>query len=54
MDDLEQLFAAYREALPDPEPSSAFTPGVWSKIETRRSPLRLLRRLAKHSSPWRR
>ena len=46
MDDLEQLFAAYREALPDPEPSSAFTPGIWRQIEARRSPVRLLRRLA--------
>jgi hypothetical protein len=46
MDDLEQLFTTYREALPDPEPSSGFTPGVWRKIEARRSPVRLLRRLA--------
>jgi hypothetical protein len=46
MDDLDTLFAAYREALPDPEPSSTFTPGVWRHIEARRSPIRLLRRLA--------
>jgi hypothetical protein len=46
MEDLEELFAAYREALPDPEPSSSFTPGIWSKIDARRSPVRLLRRLA--------
>ncbi len=46
MDDLERLFTAYRDALPDPEPSSAFTPGVWRRIESRRSPLRLLRRMA--------
>ncbi len=46
MDDLEKLFCAYRDALPDPEPSAAFTPGVWRRIDSRRSPVRLLRRLA--------
>ena len=46
MDDLEKLFSAYRDAIPDPEPSSAFTPGIWQKIEARRSPVRLWRRLA--------
>jgi hypothetical protein len=46
MDDLERLFGAYREALPDPEPSSGFTPAIWRKIEARRSPVRLFRRLA--------
>jgi hypothetical protein len=45
MDDLERLFAAYRETLPDPEPSAGFTPGVWERIEARRSPVRMLRRL---------
>jgi hypothetical protein len=45
MDDLETLFAAYRESLPDPEASAAFTPGVWQRIEARRSPVRLLRRM---------
>lgn len=44
MDDLEKLFCAYREAMPDPEPSSSFTPGIWRRIEARRSPVRLLRR----------
>lgn len=46
MDDLERLFSAYREVLPDQEPSPAFTPGMWRKIEARRSPVRLLRRMA--------
>ncbi len=46
MDDLERLFGAYREALPDPEPSPGFTPGVWQRIEARRSPVRLFRRFA--------
>ena len=46
MHDLDSLFNAYREAVPDPEPSAGFTPGVWRKIEARRSPVRLLRRMA--------
>lgn len=46
MDDLEKLFSAYREAIPDPEPSSSFTPGIWRKIEARRSPVQLWRRMA--------
>jgi hypothetical protein len=46
MDDLEKLFTAYRDATPDPEASSAFTPGIWRKIEARRSPVRLWRRMA--------
>ena len=46
MDDLEKLFGDYRDALPDPEPSGAFTPGIWRKIEARRSPVRLWRWMA--------
>lgn len=46
MDDLERLFSAYRDAFPDPEPSAGFTPGIWRKIDARRSPVRLFRRLA--------
>jgi hypothetical protein len=34
---LSELFAAYREACPDPEPGAGFTPGLWEKIEARRS-----------------
>ncbi len=45
MDDLEQLFSAYRDALPDPEPTGSFTPGVWRRIDSRRSSLRFLRRM---------
>src|SRR5690349_19307187 len=45
MDDLDRLFVAYREALPDPDASAAFTPGVWQRIEARRSPLRMMRRM---------
>lgn len=39
MDDRDQLnawFGRYREALPDPEPSAGFTPGLWARIEARR------------------
>ena len=46
MDDLEKLFGNYRDAIPDPEPSAAFTPGIWRKIEARRSPVRIWRRMA--------
>jgi hypothetical protein len=46
MDDLARLFATYRDAIPDPEPSSDFTPGVWRKIDGRRSSVRLFRRFA--------
>ena len=35
-DQLSALFAAYREALPDPEPGAGFTPGLWAKIDARR------------------
>lgn len=45
MDELDSLFTAYRNALPDPEPSGEFTPGIWRRIESRRSPVRLFRRL---------
>jgi hypothetical protein len=34
---LSGLFAEYRAACPDPEPSAMFTPGLWEKIEARRS-----------------
>ena len=35
-DELTALFAAYRDALPDPEASAGFMPGMWAKIEARR------------------
>ncbi len=34
---IANLFAAYREALPDPEPGPAFMPALWQKIEARQS-----------------
>ena len=46
MDDLEKLFSEYRDALSDPEPSAAFTTGIWRRIEARRSPVPFIRRMA--------
>lgn len=49
MDDkLDALWAEYRAAVPDPEPSPSFTPGLWRKIEARRAEAatRVFRRLA--------
>ena len=34
---LDGLLQAYRTACPDPEPSANFMPGIWHKIEARRS-----------------
>jgi len=35
--ELDTLFAAYRLACPEPEPSPNFMPELWRKIEERRS-----------------
>ena len=35
---LDELFAAYRDALPDREPSAGFTPELWRRIDQRRKP----------------
>ena len=34
---LNNLFERYRSACPEPEPSANFMPGVWRRIESRRS-----------------
>ncbi len=34
---LASLFAAYREALPDPDASPEFMPRLWEKIEARQT-----------------
>jgi hypothetical protein len=44
--ELSALFAAYREACPDPEPSPNFTPEMWAKIEARQSFVHSLKRFA--------
>jgi len=48
MDQLSELFAAYRDAVPDPEPGPDFMPGLWLRIEARRSmsPVAVMRRFA--------
>ena len=46
-DGLEGLFAAYRDACPDPEPGVDFMPRLWQKIEARRAFSYRLKRLAK-------
>lgn len=43
--ELKELFAAYKESLPDPEPSAQFMPGLWQRIEARQTPVVFLRRL---------
>jgi hypothetical protein len=46
-DKLDKLFAEYRAAFPDPDVSAGFMPGLWQRIETRRSSNMLVfRRLA--------
>ena len=44
--ELNSLFAAYREAVPDPEPSADFMPRLWSRIEAKRSFVFRLRRMS--------
>ena len=46
MDELDKLFLAYRDTYQEADPSASFTPGIWRKIEARRSPLRMIRRVA--------
>jgi hypothetical protein len=44
---LDALFAQYRAVFPDPEASANFMPGLWQRIETRRSAnVNVFRRLA--------
>jgi len=44
--ELTQLFARYREALPDPEATPEFMPKLWRRVEARQRSNRDLRRLA--------
>lgn len=43
---LDALFAAYREACPDPDPSPDFMPLLWQRIDSNRSFRYSLKRLA--------
>jgi len=45
-DKLDSLWAEYRQACPDPEPSANFTPQVWQRIEARRRATSSLRHWA--------
>ncbi len=45
---LDALFAAYRDACPDPEPSANFMPLLWQKIETREQTSTIFGRLARN------
>lgn len=36
-DELDALFAGYRESLPDPDPGAGFMPNLWRAIEAKRS-----------------
>ena len=44
--ELNSLFAAYREATPDPEASADFMPKLWGKIEAKRSFVYRLKRMS--------
>jgi hypothetical protein len=43
---LRTLWDSYREAVPDPDASPAFMPGLWARIEERRAATLGFRRLA--------
>jgi len=45
-DQLDQLFRAYREACPPPEPRPDFMPRLWSRIEARQTFSFSFRRMA--------
>jgi len=45
---LDALWADYRDACPDPEPSAQFMPALWKRIEAQRAATTLIfRRLAR-------
>jgi hypothetical protein len=43
---LDALLAAYRDSMPDADPSVNFMPELWQRIDARRSVNRTVRRLA--------
>jgi hypothetical protein len=46
-DRLDALWVEYRDACPDPDPAPDFVPGLWDRIEKRRTDsARVFRRLA--------
>lgn len=44
--ELNSLFAAYRESIPDPEASPEFMPKLWRRIEAKRSFVFRLKRIS--------
>jgi hypothetical protein len=45
---LDAVWAEYRSAFPDPEPTANFMPNLWQKIEARRvDPISVFRQFAK-------
>lgn len=44
--ELNSLFAAYREAIGEPEATSDFMPRLWAKIESKRSFVYRLKRMS--------
>jgi hypothetical protein len=44
--DLEGLFQAYRQSVPDPEASREFMPKLWERIDSRRNFTLRLKRLS--------
>jgi len=42
---LDAVFAAYRSAVPDPDGSANFMPGLWQRIEARQNSSRMFQRL---------
>jgi hypothetical protein len=47
MESLDELFRAYRDACPAPEPSPDFMPAMWARIEARETSANWLGRFAK-------
>jgi len=45
--ELDALFHAYRDAIPDPEPSANFMPELWRRIEERQRSMFFLGRWAR-------
>jgi len=45
--ELIDLFAQYKEAVPDPDPSANFMPELWRKIEARQSLMQRIRKLTR-------
>ena len=44
-DELNALFAKYRAAVPDPDPSANFMPELWRNIEARQTLMQRIRKL---------